>query len=70
MQIVAAIQKILYATDVDPSVAAEAQTMVMQQNKPLSLSPIDEISEERPNKPETQKRKSIDCFEAFDIGSG
>jgi hypothetical protein len=70
MQIVSAIQKILYATDADSSVAAEAQAMVMQQNQTLSLSPIDEISEERPIKPETQKRRSIDCFEVFDIGSG
>lgn len=70
MQIVAAIQKILYAADADPSVAAEAQAMVMQQNQPLALSPIDETSEERPTKPENQKRKSIDCLEAFDIGSG
>ncbi|XP_078161651.1 end binding protein 1C isoform X2 [Carex rostrata] len=82
LPIVGAIQKILYATDADPSVAAEAQAMVAQQNQPLvltpieeinqpiALSPIEEVSEERSNNPETQKRKSIDCLEAFDIGSG
>ncbi|KAJ1694156.1 hypothetical protein LUZ63_010854 [Rhynchospora breviuscula] len=70
LPIVGAIQKILYSTEADPAVVAEAQALVMQQNQPLALSPIDEISEEKPNRPEAQKRKSIDCFEAFDMGSG
>ncbi|KAL2894677.1 Microtubule-associated protein RP/EB family member 1C [Bienertia sinuspersici] len=55
--IVEAIQKILYATDDETSVVAEAQAIVSQHIK--HLSPIVEVSEEN-SMTENQKRKSID----------
>lgn len=58
-QIVEAIQKVLYATDDETSVVAEAQAMVSQHIK--HLSPIVEVSEENAMMmAENQKRKSID----------
>ncbi|KAJ7952812.1 Microtubule-associated protein RP/EB [Quillaja saponaria] len=57
--VVAAIQKILYATDDDASVVAEAQAMVSLHQKEIEqLSPIAEVSEEKGSS-ETQKRKNI-----------
>ncbi|XVF17618.1 hypothetical protein REPUB_Repub10bG0138800 [Reevesia pubescens] len=57
--IVAAIKRILYATDGDASVVTEAQAMVSLQPKEAeALSPIAEISEEKTSF-ETQKRKNI-----------
>ena len=60
LQIVGAIQRILYATDDNASVVAEAQAMMVsaQQKEAESLSPIAELSEERTTS-ETQKRKNI-----------
>lgn len=59
MQVVGAIKKILYATDDNASVMAEAQAMVSQNTKEVDLlSPIPEVSEERSSS-ENQKRKSI-----------
>uniref|UniRef100_A0A803LIV4 Uncharacterized protein n=1 Tax=Chenopodium quinoa TaxID=63459 RepID=A0A803LIV4_CHEQI len=55
--IVAAMQKILYATDDETSVVAEAQAIVSQHIK--HLSPIVGVSEES-TMVENQKRKSID----------
>ncbi|KNA23510.1 hypothetical protein SOVF_024240 [Spinacia oleracea] len=55
--IVAAMQKILYATDDETSVVAEAQAMMSQHIK--LLSPIVEVSEDSVMV-ENQKRKSID----------
>ncbi|KAH7692233.1 Microtubule-associated protein RP/EB protein [Dioscorea alata] len=58
-----AIQRILYATDDNPSVAEEAQAMVsQQQNQQPVLSPIPEAPDEKP-KQETQKRKNISTLE-------
>ncbi|EHA8590311.1 microtubule-associated protein RP/EB family member 1C [Cocos nucifera] len=63
LPIVGVIQKILYATDDSPSVMAEAQAVLMQQqNQQQPLSPILETSEEKP-KQETQKRKNISTIE-------
>ncbi|XP_074264077.1 microtubule-associated protein RP/EB family member 1A-like [Silene latifolia] len=62
--IVAALQKVLYATDDDSSVVAEAQAMVAQQMK--QLSPIAEVAEEN-IMGENQKRKSV-SFDS-DLGS-
>ncbi|XP_072957672.1 microtubule-associated protein RP/EB family member 1C [Typha angustifolia] len=62
LAIVGAIQRILYATDDNPSVVAEAQAMIAQQTQQLPLSPIAETSEEIP-KQETQKRKNISTLE-------
>ncbi|KAK6237696.1 hypothetical protein QUC31_003165 [Theobroma cacao] len=57
--IVAAIKRILYATDGDASVVTEAQAMVSLQPKEAeALSPIAEVSEEK-SISETQKRKNI-----------
>ncbi|XVF61248.1 hypothetical protein PTKIN_Ptkin08bG0115100 [Pterospermum kingtungense] len=57
--IVAAIKRILYATDGDASVVTEAQAMVSLQPKETeALSPIAEVSEEKTSS-ETQKRKNI-----------
>ncbi|PON35334.1 Microtubule-associated protein RP/EB [Parasponia andersonii] len=57
--VVGAIKKILYATDDDASVVAEAQAMVSQNTKEIDLlSPIPEVSEERTSL-ENPKRKSI-----------
>ena len=59
LQIVAAIKRILYATDGDESVVTEAQAMVSLHPKEVeALSPIAEASEEKANS-ETQKRKNI-----------
>ncbi|KAK1588777.1 hypothetical protein Q3G72_026928 [Acer saccharum] len=60
LPIVGAIQRILYATDDNASVVAEAQAMMVsaQQKGAESLSPIAELSEERTTS-ETQKRKNI-----------
>ncbi|ERN05690.1 hypothetical protein AMTRI_Chr13g119240 [Amborella trichopoda] len=60
LPIVSAIQRILYATDDNPSVAVEAQAMVSQHQS--SLSPLTEIEEDKP-KLENPKRKSIVTFE-------
>ncbi|KAF7809864.1 microtubule-associated protein RP/EB family member 1C [Senna tora] len=59
LAVVAAMQKILYATDDDATVVAEAQAMIsVPQNEAERLSPIAEVLEER-NSSETQKRKNI-----------
>ncbi|PON67202.1 Microtubule-associated protein RP/EB [Trema orientale] len=59
LAVVGAIKKILYATDDDASVVAEAQAMVSQNTKEIDLlSPIPEVSEERTSL-ENPKRKSI-----------
>ncbi|KAF8404957.1 hypothetical protein HHK36_009852 [Tetracentron sinense] len=59
LQVVGAIQRILYATDDSVSVVAEAQAMITQnQKQPEPLSPIYEVAEDKP-KLETQKRKNI-----------
>ncbi|KAK9990684.1 hypothetical protein SO802_025669 [Lithocarpus litseifolius] len=61
--VVEAIKKILYATDDDASVMAEAQAMLSSQQKGAEqLSPIAEISEEKSSS-ETQKRKNIVNFD-------
>lgn len=58
-QVVAAIQKILYATDDDAKVVAEAQAMLsVQQKESERLSPITEVSEEKGSS-ENHKRKII-----------
>lgn len=58
MQVVAAIQKILYATEDDASVVADAQAMLSRSSKDADLlSPIAEVSEEKVSS-ETQKRKT------------
>lgn len=58
MQVVAAIQKILYATEDDASVVADAQAMLSRPSKEADLlSPIAEVSEEKVSS-ETQKRKT------------
>ncbi|XWS33561.1 hypothetical protein CRYUN_Cryun22dG0093800 [Craigia yunnanensis] len=57
--IVAAIKRILYATDGDASLVTEAQAMVSLHPKEAeALSPIAELSEEKASS-ETQKRKNI-----------
>ncbi|KAJ9177302.1 hypothetical protein P3X46_012536 [Hevea brasiliensis] len=56
--VVAAIKKILYATDDNPSVVAEAQAMVSLQQKD-ALSPIVEASSEEKMNSDFQKRKCI-----------
>ncbi|KAK9011069.1 hypothetical protein V6N11_043926 [Hibiscus sabdariffa] len=57
--IIAAIKKILYATDGDASVVTEAQAMVALHSKEAeALSPIAEASEEKSSS-EIQKRKNI-----------
>lgn len=59
VQVVAAIQKILYATDDDGTAVAEAQAMLSGGQKEAErLSPIAEVSEEKSSS-ETQKRKNI-----------
>ncbi|KAJ8770710.1 hypothetical protein K2173_021357 [Erythroxylum novogranatense] len=68
LAVVAAIQKILYATDDDASVVAEAKAMVsLEQKEPGSLSPIAEVSEEKMN-PDAQKRKSIVNLDVDAVG--
>ncbi|KAK7252802.1 hypothetical protein RIF29_37016 [Crotalaria pallida] len=57
--VVAAIQKILYATDDDGTAVAEAQAMLSGGQKEVGqLSPIAEASEEKSSS-ETQKRKNV-----------
>ncbi|KAK3004705.1 hypothetical protein RJ639_018913 [Escallonia herrerae] len=57
--VVEAIKRILYATDDDASVVAEAQAMISKHDRQGEpLSPISELPEDRP-KAETQKRKNI-----------
>lgn len=69
MQIVGAIQKILYATDDSPAVVAEAQAMIaaeqQKQQQLPALSPIAEASEEKlpQQHQESQKRKCISTLE-------
>ncbi|KAF7828686.1 microtubule-associated protein RP/EB family member 1C [Senna tora] len=59
LPVVAAIQKILYATDDDAAVVAEAQSMIsVQQKEAEQLSPIVEVSEEKSSS-EKQKRKNV-----------
>ncbi|KAF8406268.1 hypothetical protein HHK36_008353 [Tetracentron sinense] len=59
LPIVGAIQRILYATDDNVSVVAEAQAMITQhQKQPEPLSPISEVADDKP-KMEVQKRKNI-----------
>ncbi|XP_062102644.1 microtubule-associated protein RP/EB family member 1C [Humulus lupulus] len=59
LTVVGAVKKILYATDDNASVVAEAQAMLSQNSKEVDfLSPIPEVSEERTCS-ENQKRKSI-----------
>ncbi|XP_059457483.1 microtubule-associated protein RP/EB family member 1C [Corylus avellana] len=63
LAVVGAIKKILYATEDDASVVAEAQAMLSLHHKEAeALSPIAEVSEER-NSSETQKRKIIVNFD-------
>lgn len=59
LQIVKAIQRILYATDDSPSVVAGAQEMISKHQQVGQLS--DSISDVVDDKPklETQKRKNI-----------
>lgn len=59
LQIVKAIQRILYATDDSPSVVAGAQEMISKHQQVEQLS--DSISDVVDDKPklETQKRKNI-----------
>ncbi|ONI02921.1 hypothetical protein PRUPE_6G229300 [Prunus persica] len=58
LNVVAAIQKILYATEDDASVVADAQAMLSRPSKEADLlSPIAEVSEEKVSS-ETQKRKT------------
>uniref|UniRef100_A0A0D9XL50 EB1 C-terminal domain-containing protein n=1 Tax=Leersia perrieri TaxID=77586 RepID=A0A0D9XL50_9ORYZ len=71
LAIVQAIQKILYTADDDPSIMAEAQAMVsqqQQQNEQPMLSPILEASEERLPKQDALKRKSISDLELEEFG--
>ncbi|KAI4315002.1 hypothetical protein L6164_027856 [Bauhinia variegata] len=59
LPVVAAIQKILYATDDHGTVVAEAQAMLSSHQKEAEqLSPIPEVLEEKSSS-ETQKRKNI-----------
>jgi RP/EB family microtubule-associated protein len=68
LQVVDAIKKILYATDDDASVVAEAQAMLSHHPKEAELlSHIAEVSEER-NSSETQKRKNIVNFDVEAAG--
>ncbi|KAI4381656.1 hypothetical protein MLD38_007713 [Melastoma candidum] len=63
LTVIKAIQKILYAADDDASVVAEAQEMVSLHQKDADLlSPIIEVSEDRPS-PESHKRKSVTNLE-------
>ncbi|CAN0885759.1 Microtubule-associated protein RP/EB family member 1C [Linum grandiflorum] len=57
--VVAAFQKILYATDNDGSAVAEAQAMVCMNEEAEPLSPILEVSSEGKMNTDSQKRKSI-----------
>jgi RP/EB family microtubule-associated protein len=69
---VLAIQNILYTSEDDPAAVAEAQAMVSQQQgqqQPPALSPILEVSEERPKQEAANKRKSISDLEEFGMPS-
>ncbi|XP_052133876.1 microtubule-associated protein RP/EB family member 1C [Oryza glaberrima] len=70
LPIVNAIHKVLYAAEDDPSMMAEAQAMIsqQQQSEQPMLSPILEASEERPAKQEAHKRKSISDLELEEFG--
>lgn len=64
--IVAAIQKVLYATDDDGTAVADAQAMLSGGHKEIvGLSPIAEVSEEKSSS-ETHKRKNIANID-FDV---
>ncbi|KAK1283427.1 Microtubule-associated protein RP/EB family member 1C [Acorus calamus] len=65
LPIVAAIQRILYAANDNPSVMAEAQAIISQQpdQQAIGLSPILESLEEERPKVESQKRKNISTLE-------
>ncbi|KAJ9170640.1 hypothetical protein P3X46_018734 [Hevea brasiliensis] len=65
--VVAAIKRILYAVDDDPSVVAEAQAMVSLQQKE-ALSPIFEASSEEKMNSDSQKRKNIVNFDVDSTG--
>ncbi|KAJ0039469.1 hypothetical protein Pint_27982 [Pistacia integerrima] len=68
LPIVVAIQRILYATDDDASVVADAQAMLSQQEKEAEpLSPIAEVSEEKASS-DTQKRKNIVNLDVDAVG--
>lgn len=59
-QVVEAIKRVLYATDDDASVVAEAQAIISQNGRQSEpLSPISELPEDRPKVLDTQKRKNI-----------
>lgn len=63
IQVVAAIQKILYATDDGGNELAEAQAMIAGDlNEAERLSPIAEVSEGKSSS-ETHKRKNITNLE-------
>ncbi|KAL5707077.1 Microtubule-associated protein RP/EB member 1C [Ranunculus cassubicifolius] len=63
LPVVAAIQRILYATDDSVSVVAEAQAMLFEENQQQEpLSPIIEVAEDKPRL-ENQKRKNIMTLE-------
>lgn len=63
LQIVSAVQRILYATDSNPAIVAEAQAMILQQMKQKeNISPNSDVVAERP-KLDTQKRKNISTLE-------
>ncbi|CAL4917386.1 unnamed protein product [Urochloa decumbens] len=67
-----AIQSILYTSEDDPATVAEAQAMVSQQlnqQQPPALSPIQEVSEERPKQETANKRKSISDLEEFGMAA-
>lgn len=65
----AAIKRILYATDDDVSVVGEAQAMVAHCRKevPELLSPIAEVSSEEKNS-DNQKRKSVTNVDLDAVG--
>ncbi|XP_043712402.1 microtubule-associated protein RP/EB family member 1C-like [Telopea speciosissima] len=69
LPIVGAVQSILYATNNNESVVAEAQAMInQQQSHPKPLTPVLEAEEEMP-KIETQKRKNIFTLEVNSAAS-
>ncbi|PNT36693.1 hypothetical protein POPTR_005G142200v4 [Populus trichocarpa] len=60
LPVVAAMKRILYSTDDDASVLAEAQAMVsLHQKEAEYLSPIAEVSTEEKENSDPQKRKNI-----------
>lgn len=66
LRIMSVIQKILYATEEDSMILEEAEAIISEHysgQKLVGLSPILEISDEKPYKPETQKRKGISTLE-------